>query len=242
MDLLQKSALPQKFAYPAPLAISDGTIETLKWLAMIAMTLDHINKYLFDAKLPGIFELGRIAMPLFGFVLAYNLARPYAMQRGVYLRTMKRLALFGILATPFFVGLGWGHLLQGWWPLNVMFLLLAAAGLLYLLERGGAASFFCAVILFIVAGALAEFWWFGLIFCICAWWYCKSPSKWTLLSFLASTALLYAANFNFWALAAVPLILAAPDIDVNMPRYHYIFYAYYPAHLAGLWVISLLHR
>jgi hypothetical protein len=240
-SLSKPTLLRTPFDSPSPLAISDGTIEALKWLAMVAMTLDHINKYLFNEKLPGIFEVGRLAMPLFGFVLAYNLARPYAMQRGLYARTMKRLALFGALATPICIGLGGGKLLNGWWPLNVMFMLLVAAGMLYLLERRGMASL-GAVILFVVGGTLVEFWWFGLIFCISAWRYCKAPSKWTLVFLLAAATLLYAANFNFWALAAMPLILAAPRIELNMPRFRYVFYAYYPTHLAVLWIVSLLHR
>ena len=56
--------------------MADGTIEGLKWLALVLMTGDHVNKYLFNATLPVLFEAGRIALPLFVFVLAYNLARP----------------------------------------------------------------------------------------------------------------------------------------------------------------------
>ena len=89
-----------------PLRISDGSLEALKWIALVLMTGDHVNKYLFNATLPVLFEAGRVALPLFIFVLAYNLARPDVMAREVYGRTMKRLALFGVLATPVFIALG----------------------------------------------------------------------------------------------------------------------------------------
>ena len=70
------------------IVVQDGTIEALKWLGVVLMTLDHINKYFFNETLPGIFALGRLTMPIFGFVLAYNLARPGSLERGAYTRTM----------------------------------------------------------------------------------------------------------------------------------------------------------
>ena len=214
------------------LAVSDGTIEALKWLALVLMTLDHINKYLFAEKLPGFFELGRLAMPLFGFVLAYNLARPGALQRGTHLHAIERLALFGVVATPFFIGMG--GLGWGWWPLNIMFMLLTATGLIYLIEKGDAVSLVAAGALFFFGGFLVEFWWFALAYCVAAWWYCKSPSKRALVLWIAAAASLYVVNRNYWALAALPVIFAAPYIDLKMPRIRYAFYIYYPAHLAVL--------
>ena len=64
-----------------PLHFSDGTVEALKWLALILMTVDHINKYLFNATLPMALELGRLCLPIFVILLAFNLARPDAFQR-----------------------------------------------------------------------------------------------------------------------------------------------------------------
>jgi hypothetical protein len=34
-----------------PFHFSDGTLEALKWLGLILMTGDHVNKYLFNATL-----------------------------------------------------------------------------------------------------------------------------------------------------------------------------------------------
>ena len=99
------------------LELSSGTLETLKWLALLLMTLDHVNKHLLHASVPELFAAGRLALPLFGFVLGYNLARPGALVNGGYSRTARRLAIFGTIATiPFIAlgGLGWG-----WWPFNV---------------------------------------------------------------------------------------------------------------------------
>jgi len=217
--------------------VSSGTLEALKWLALVLMTLDHVNKYLFAEQIPGGFELGRIAMPLFAFVLAYNLSRPGSLQGGAYIRTMKRLALCGVIAAPFFIGLG--GLAFGWYPLNIMFMLLVATATLYLVEQGGRARMMAAVAVFLVGGAFVEFWWFALAFCLAAFWYCKMASKAALVVWVLAAASLYVVNRNLWALASMPLILSAPLVDVKMPRFRNVFYAYYPAHLAVLLFISI---
>jgi hypothetical protein len=221
---------------PPRVIIADGTLEALKWLGLVLMTLDHANKYLFGDKLPGAFELGRMAMPIFGFVLAYNLARPNALVAGVHLRVMKRLALYGSAATPFFIalgGLGWG-----WWPLNIMFMLSVAAGIVYLLEKGGLAGKAGVTVLFLLGGAMVEFWWFGLVFVLGAWWHSKTGSKAAVAVCTLALSALFVVNKNLWALAAVPLMLSAPLINLKTPRLRYAFYAYYPSHLAALWLLQ----
>ena len=97
------------------------------------MIIDHTNKYLYKGGIPVLFNMGRLAMPLFVLVLAYNLARPMAFERGVHIRIIKRLALCGSLATPAFLALG--GLLAGWWPLNFMFALLVLTLTIYLIEH-----------------------------------------------------------------------------------------------------------
>ena len=219
------------------LVVSNGTLEALKWLGLLLMTLDHVNKYLLHEAVPALFDAGRLTMPLFGFVLAYNLARPDALARGVYGRTMKRLALFGVLATPSFIALG--GLLAGWWPLNILFALLTATAALYLVETRRIAA---AVAVFLAGGSSVEFWWPAVTFCMAACWYCKRPGWAALLAWVAACASLWLINRNWWALAAMPLILAAPSVDMRMPRFRHAFYVYYPAHLAVLLLVwSILH-
>jgi hypothetical protein len=109
-----------------PLHIADGTLEALKWAALALMLLDHVNTFLYNRSLPGAYEAGRWVAPVFAFVLAYNLARPDALQLGIHLRVMRRLALYGVLAAPPFMAL-----IGRWWPLNILFLLLAATAVIY---------------------------------------------------------------------------------------------------------------
>ena len=70
---------------------------------------------------------------------------------------MKRLALFGALATPPFVALV--GLKAGWWPLNIMVTLLVITAALYFVERGGAVRSPIAAGMVLVGGSSVEFWW-----------------------------------------------------------------------------------
>ena len=227
---MNRAALPQ-------LRIADGTLEALKWLALLLMTGDHVDKYLFNGTITPLFDAGRLALPIFVFVLAYNLARPHALEHGIYPRTMKRLALFGALASPAFIALG--GLLAGWWPLNIMFALLAIAGVLYLLELGTVGSSIAAAVLFIVAGSSVEFWWPALAFGVAVWRYCKRPSWLPVACALVALMALWIVNKNYWAVAGIPLILSASLVDLRVPRLRWAFYAYYPLHLTALWLIRI---
>lgn len=220
--------------------IAGGTVEALKWFGVILMTLDHVNKYLLHSTLPWAFAAGRLVMPIFGFVLAYNLARPGALASGVYERTMKRLALFGLIATPFFIGLG--GLVAGWWPLNIMFMLLAAAGITYLVEQGGFMRLAGAVALFVLGGAMVEFWWPAVAFVLFAWRWFKTGSKLAVAGCALALAALFVVNKNLWALATIPMMLAAPAIKLRVPRLRHVFYAYYPAHLAVILLVATLNK
>lgn len=225
---LRASALPA-------LALADGTLEGLKWLGVVLMTVDHVDKYLLHESVPVMFDFGRLALPLFGFVFAYNLARPKARENGAYTRTLGRLAVAGLVATVPFIalgGLGWG-----WWPLNVMWMLAAAVVVMHLSERGGKGALAVAGLAFLVMGGFVEFWWPGIALCLGAWRYCKRPSWGALAVWVGSTAALFIINRNFWALAAIPVILAATQIRLTVPRTRFAFYVYYPAHLCVLWAI-----
>lgn len=224
---------PWSGARPArPLHIADGTLEALKWLALAAMTLDHINSYLCQGRWPALYAIGRLAMPTFAFVLAYRLAQPDAAGRGLARRIVLRLLAAGTLAAPLCSGLASRD--SGWWMLNIMFTLATATGIGWLLALGGRWRPNLALALFVFAGPLLEFRWFGLACFLGAWWFCRRPGPPSLLAWLAGCASLYAINGNHWAMAALAPIAAAPFVSLHLPRARYFFYAYYPGHLAVL--------
>lgn len=233
-----RTALPQ-------LVLTDGGIEALKWFGVVAMTLDHVNKFLLGASVPALFALGRLALPLFVIVLAYNLARPGTDRASRYRRTMRRLALAAVLASVPFMGLG--GLVGGWWPLNVMFTLLLIAAALQLLDQGGALRVAAAGAVVAVGGGLVEYWWPAVALGICTWAYCRRPSWASAVGAVLSCAALSplvapvsTQQVDQWALLALPLILVVGRLQLALPRFPLAFYAYYPAHLVAIWIARAL--
>lgn len=217
--------------------ISDGAVEALKWVGLVVMTGDHVDKYLWNGTQMWLFAAGRLALPIFVCVLGWNLARPGALERGAYGRTMWRLAVCGMLATPAFVGLG--GLWRCWWPVNVMFTLLVLTGTLYLLERGRRVQ---AAAVFLLGGGVVEFWWPGLGLGVAAWWYGRGGEGKAVALGLGSLVALGWVNGNAWALAVVPVAAAVIWMGIRVPRWRWVFYAYYPLHLAAIWLIRIPMR
>lgn len=219
------------------LEIANGTIEALKWIALILMIGDHINKYLLNDTVAWLYDAGRSAMPLFMFVLAYNLARPGALERGVYQRTLIRLAIFGAVASPAFLALG--GLVNGWWPLNILFTLFVLTATLRLIEIGNLRGYLAAGLIFSLGGSLVEFWWPAVAFGVAVWSYKKQPSIAAILLAISSCVALTYINECQWALASLLIIVAAPLIDLRCPRARWFFYAFYPAHLTLIWLARI---
>lgn len=231
-------------AHPG-LVISDGALEAIKWLAMTLMLGDHINKYLLGSVVPALYATGRLVFPMFAFVFAVNLARPGALSHGVYERTIKRLVLFGVIASAPYIALG--GLIFGWYPLNILFSFAVAATIMQLIECGGTLRLAAAALFFIVGGLLVEYWWPGIAMTLAAWCYVRRHSVLALSAWIAATAFVGVVpwliahvpmSLNIWALAAFPVIAIASAL--RLPRLHWFFYVFYPAHLAVIWLVRMV--
>jgi TraX protein len=223
-----------------PWTMAEGSLEAIKWAALILMVFDHTNKYLHAERLPVVFQLGRIVMPMFGFVLAYNLARPDALATGLHGRMTYRLALMGLVATPICVILNSQFVNASvWWPLNILFTFLLVVALTYLIDRGGAKRFALAIALFILGGAVVEYLWMGVMCCLGAWLFCRKASLPRLLVWILGTLSLTVINGNTWALTALPIVLMAGRMPHRLSRQTWLFYGFYPAHLLLLLFIRL---
>lgn len=223
-----------RWARPPKANFGDGALEALKLIGLGLMTVDHVNKYLFNGTSQWAFNAGRMAMPIFCFVLAYNLARHHALQGGAFRRTASRLAVCGAVASVPFVLLG--GLIAPMYPLNVMFTLLVVTGVTYLVATRRIGT---AVGLFCIGGAVVEFWWPAVLFGVTSWMYCKRPSWGALGGMVLAGVALAWVNGTSWGMAALPIILMASRIEIALPRLRWAFYAYYPAHLAALWAIRI---
>jgi hypothetical protein len=226
------SAIPvRRKSSLASVTLSNGSIEILKWIAIFCMVFDHANKALFSDKIQFFIIIGRLALPIFTVVLAYNLSRPGTLKKGAFPRTIKRLVIYGVISTPFYLLTFNG--IFGLWPLNVMFMLAILVGIIWIFELNNKYRLF-SIVLFIIGGALVEYWWVGLLCGLSAWLFFKIPNKKTLSLWILSLFLLCAINGNFWTLIAVPVIFLFSNISFDISRNKNVFYIMYPLHLAIL--------
>lgn len=209
--------------------VKDGSVELLKWIAIICMTLDHINKYLFNGTLPYLFEIGRLALPLFIFVLAYNLNRPGVLTVDTFSRIAVRLFGFGLIATVPFILLGG---VDHWFlPLNVLFTLLVICCIIFLVNIGGVLRFISAFTLFVLAGAIVEFGWIAIYIGVTTWAAMRMKSLFFGLAATIGCIALARINLNYFAVLALPVIAVCLFSNATVPRIKYFFYVYYPLHL-----------
>lgn len=205
---------------------SSGTVEALKWAALLAMVVDHVNAAFFARELGTVADVvGRIAFPLFAIVLGYNLARPGASRAA----TAKRLAIFGLLALPahayLFAAVG------GWWPLNVLATFAVAVAVIAFAE---ARMYLVAVVVFVVFGAFVEYWWPGVALVVAAWAYTRHSGPLAAAAVLVGLLGVCVVNGNGWALLALPLLAMAARVDIPLRRHPSAFWVAYPAHLAAI--------
>nr|WP_263459138.1 TraX family protein [Bathymodiolus platifrons methanotrophic gill symbiont] len=135
---------------------------------------------------------------------------------------MKRMVIFGGLATPAFVFLGGGVALiltedkASWKVLNIMFTLALLVWCLYSLKRAenkkvwlwvGWGSFW-------FLGAFVEFWWPALGVGVSIWWYYKNVSNTkTITTLFFSLFFLLAVNQgNAYFFIVIPLIYLASKL------------------------------
>jgi len=227
------------------LRISNNSLTAMKLIGIAAMLIDHFNAFVNPEYNQILFEVGRIAFPLFALVLGYNLAQ---IPSNKMPRIMLRLLIFGIVATPIYTILGGG--LQHWWPLNILFTLCLATTIVYLLSmpvysRWAVTARMAALLLFAVAGGLVDYLWLGPALVIVVWRLFSGISavESTILQVLLSGlfGLLCVMNDSLATLLALPIIYLAIVAcqNIRLPRMKWFFYWFYPGHLIMLFLTKM---
>ncbi len=220
-----------------PLIIDPGTMEAIKWLAVLLMTLDHINYHLLQGAYPWMYSAGRIALPLFAFALAYHLALPSTVGDRVALRVLERLLPIAVISSLPYLELNLFRI--GLFPLNVLFTLAAGTAMVALIESSTKWGSPLAVVLFASLGAIVDYQWAGVGLFIACWQFFRQPGLFWGAATVMLLVLLVKANQNYWALASVPLIAQAFALKLPVRRIKGALYYYYPLHLYVLAVLKI---
>lgn len=220
-------------AGPAPIAIDNGALESAKWIGLAAMTIDHVNTYLMHGSHAWMYQVGRIAMPLFGIALAAHLAGPDALEKnGPAARMTPRLAIFALLAQiPFTLLRG------GPWPptlFNAMALLLLVVVFLRLRASSHRWHRVAAWTALVVGGAAVEFWWIGAALILTVRCWLIEPTSERAFAVALALALLCALTRSAVPLLAPVIVCTLARRIVMVSRVRLFFYGYYPLHLAAL--------
>lgn len=96
--------------------MSPFNMDVLKCVALISMLIDHMNDILLSPSSLLLYAVGRMAMPLFALIFAFNMAK----QPGRAQELAKRQWKWAIITQPFFAFAFYGH--QPWYALNILFI------------------------------------------------------------------------------------------------------------------------
>ena len=217
--------------------LSSGTREALKWAAAFLMLIDHVNAYAFAWAFPPMQAAGRLVLPIFGFVLAYNLA---SSDDARLRRALIWLLAFGLLAQPFSMMLRKPVMPDGgWWVLNILFTFAFAVAVVVVMKRATHWIYAPIVLLaFVVFGAFLEFHWFGVAYVVSSYYLCERRSVFALITWFITVLALTLENANAWALAAIPIIALLSGRELHLRRApRWAFYVFYVSHLGILWAV-----
>lgn len=206
--------------------MTSGGREALKWVALVLMTGDHVNKVLLDGSHPWLTDLARVVFPIFAVVLAWNVARhpdPQATARAI-----KRTLIAAVLVQPLHAA-AFGY----WLPLNILFTL--SAGLLVATTRNP----LVVVLVGLLGGAFVDYAWAGVLVVFAAAMLAREPASWAARGMFAVALIcLCWFNGNGWALLALPMLAVGAQLPVSLPRWRWAFLGYYAAHLAALALLA----
>ena len=214
----------------------------LKLLALITMTCDHVGLQLFPDVL-ALRIIGRLSMPIYAYMIAEGCRHTRNM--GKYLGTM--LAFAALCQGVYFFAMGSLYM-------SILVTFSLAIGLIFLIQR--AQNGFAAAVPGLLAGIAAvyaltlpgllpgtdfgiDYGFFGVMLPVLIY---LGRNKWESLALgalgLTALALTY-GGIQWYGLAALPL-LALYSGKRGKYKMKYLFYIYYPAHLAAIYAISLL--
>ena len=210
---------------------TSGMIESFKWLGLIAMVVEHWMRFVVGEVPDWVYQVGRIAFPLFVLSLALGLRRQplpkfWAVTKRMLVWALIAQACLQLVPAP-----------EG--QLNVLFTFTLGLAAVYGLSRWRP-SFLLAIALCAI-GVVAlwcEFGPIGVAFVATAVGVARAddPPRAAWVAVAGWLVALAVPNGNHFALAAVPVALLVWRLDVSVPRlrgaFYWIYALQFPAYAA----------
>lgn len=214
----------------------------LKLIALVAMTADHIGVQLFPQVLL-LRIIGRLALPIFAYMIAQGCR--YTRNKVRYLATIAIVAL--VCQLVYFIAMG---------SLYQCILVTFSLSILLIFALDSAIKQPTFINIFVAALTLLSVWllsdvlprflpgfyidygFFGILLPVLVW---LGRSKWQSIGLCAVGLILLSAGnpVQWYSLLTLPL-LALYNGKRGKANMKYLFYIYYPAHLAVIYLLSLI--
>jgi len=222
----------------SPVRKFDFGREILKVIAIVTMTIDHINDVLYSNTL-FLHIIGRLAFPLFAYLIALGIESTKKPKK--YMATLLSFAL--ISQVPYFLAFG----IQPFERLNILFSLFLGALTIYFFNKRSLLAFI-PLLLSVLLNTEGSY--YVVLTVVCMKILKDNPKLGFLALFALNLQFLLIPDTQVLSLFAVPLIflhvkgwlkmeILIPESSFAYSLRKYAFYAYYPLHLALLFSIKL---
>ncbi|MFB0503842.1 MAG: TraX family protein [Candidatus Bathyarchaeia archaeon] len=211
--------------------------EILKWIAIATMTIDHIGAIFYsDYTLLRI--IGRLAFPIFCYLIILGMKSTRNLKNYCI-----RLFLFALISqVPFYLAFG----LTPFVHLNIFFTLSSGVLLIHFFKKNPLVS-----LLVVLASTFLNFDFgpYGIALIGCMYILSQDTEHGIISIVLLNVLSLLMWDIQVYSLLALPIILlhksgflkmqSRLDRSIAYPLWRkYLFYVYYPAHLAMLYLIK----
>ena len=221
--------------------------DILKIIALLTMTLDHIGYILTPSFETSLRLIGRISFPIFVFLLVFNLN-----QKDLFKKYLTRLIIFAIITS---LALGpLKYILKNLLPLNIFWSLLLGTTAIYIIKKintdlknNKSRFIIIAYILSICAtlSILTDYEIYGFLYILNFYYWFKTKNK---IFAIITLTLSFFVNLHISIPASIiscltTFILLLPKSRSKKTKRFlkpwWLFYAYYPIHLAILYIIRI---
>lgn len=208
--------------------------DTLKFIALLTMLIDHIGYLLFPQFF--IFRIiGRISFPIFAYLIAIGAKRTSNIKR--YSLRLLGFALISQIPYNLFTQ----NLLFSFHAPNIFFTLLAGLLLILCFQKRDMLSLFIALTILICVGWLdLSYSYYGILL-ILSFYVFEGDTLKTLGAVMVSTLQYFLQTGNphqIYAFMSLPFIFWLPPLGIKIPKW--IAYAFYPVHLLILFTIYFI--